>query len=171
MVMAMPVLIMMVVMFMSAMTMFIVMVFMLTMTMFIVMMFVLILAMTMLIMMVMLMMVMTATGTVRPMAMPVAFMVMAVPMLPAFMVMAMPMLPAFMMMAMAAFPVAMLPIPVVVMPLFRIPACFQFRHHFRFQIFRALYGLQNIFSVQFFPWRGNDGRFLVMLSDKRKARI
>ena len=67
--MAMPVLIMMVVMFMSAMTMFIVMVFMLTMTMFIVMMFVLILAMTMLIMMVMLMMVMTATGTVRPVVM------------------------------------------------------------------------------------------------------
>lgn len=71
MVMVMPVLIMMVVMFMSAMTMFIVMVFMLTMTMFIVMMFVLILAMTMLIMMVMvmLMMVMTATGTVRPVVM------------------------------------------------------------------------------------------------------
>ena len=53
----MVVLIMMVVMFMPAMTMFIVMVF------------VLILAMTMLIMMVMLMMVMTATGTVRPVVM------------------------------------------------------------------------------------------------------
>ncbi len=60
-------LIMMVVMFMPAMTMLSVMVFVLVMTMFIVMMFVLLLAMTMLIMMVMLMMVMTAT--VRPVVM------------------------------------------------------------------------------------------------------